>query len=456
MIGQSSSTRVVSNDGNIVTYKEHCEKLTEYFEQIKENAMQLTATNRSLCSFIQTLQLVYSDILIEGETCKHSIGIEGPTLKRTDPLPASISKTTDEHGHFDLSYDFLHLYNLLRENLVEYYILPNLFEKRHFVQSYVKEILINDMKWICAFEKDHGNHVEMQFTVWEPDTTFFLGRKSIVVLIGRYSDIEADLDDVAMSLPSDYRVFVIDLDDPNSKRLEDYTRLLENLPEERIYLWNRNSFYGLFYLRLKHMHMEISKIMQIGEQEAYLLAALLCTDIDYGDDVADELIKDLVELPRSIGKSYEELIKRILTFCFHSEFEPFYLQEQVPSHNKKRIRDFVIDNRGSQNEFWKHLKSKGVEKILIDAKNYRDKIEYAAISSTLRYLRNSAFGNFIIIISPNGIKDYEEVIEDYGDEGRITVFLNNDDLVAMIQAKKQGGKPTKVIEDIYYKFLNEK
>jgi hypothetical protein len=36
------------------------------------------------------------------------------------------------------------------------------------------------------------------------------------------------------------------------------------------------------------------------------------------------------------------------------------------------------------------------------------------------------------MISPNGMKDYEEIIEDYGDEGRVALFLKNDDVVNMI------------------------
>jgi hypothetical protein len=47
------------------------------------------------------------------------------------------------------------------------------------------------------------------------------------------------------------------------------------------------------------------------------------------------------------------------------------------------------------------------------------------------------------------MKEYEEIIEDYGDKGRVALLLKNNDVVNMIQATKQGGKPTKRIEDIY-------
>ncbi len=170
-----------------------------------------------------------------------------------------------------------------------------------------------------------------------------------------------------------------------------------------------------------------------------------------------ELIIELRTLPTGDGKAYEELVKRILEFCFHDEFSPFEVKEQVYTDNRKRIRDFIIDNRSPKTEFWQSLKwVRKLEKILFDAKNYKNPVEYTEITSTLRYLRNMAFGNFIIIISRQGVKDYEEVIEDYSDVGRITLFLSDDDLTKMINLKREGKSPTLLIEDRYYDFLDKK
>ncbi len=147
--------------------------------------------------------------------------------------------------------------------------------------------------------------------------------------------------------------------------------------------------------------------------------------------------------------------KRILEFCFHDEFSPFSIKEQVKTLNEKRIRDFIIDNRNSKMQFWKDLKwVRKVEKILFDAKNYKNPVEYREIADTLRYLKNEAFGNFIIIISRQGIKDYEEVIEDYSDKKQVALFLSDDDLVKMINLKIEGNSPTLLCEDRYYDFLD--
>ena len=100
-----------------------------------------------------------------------------------------------------------------------------------------------------------------------------------------------------------------------------------------------------------------------------------------------ELIKELRDLPTGNGKAYEELVKRILEFCFHDEFRPFAVKDQVYTDNKKRVRDFIIDNRNPKAEFWQSLKwVRKVEKILFDAKNYKDPVEYRDIFDTLRYL----------------------------------------------------------------------
>lgn len=155
------------------------------------------------------------------------------------------------------------------------------------------------------------------------------------------------------------------------------------------------------------------------------------------------------------GKAYEELVKKILEYCFTGEFSPFQVRKQVPTNNGKRIRDFIIDNRSPKMEFWQSLKRiRGVEKILFDAKNYKDPVEYAQISSTLRYLKTKAFGNFIIIISRCGVKDYEELLEDYLAEERVVLFLGDADLVKMINLKKEGESPTLLIEEKYHALLD--
>jgi hypothetical protein len=172
----------------------------------------------------------------------------------------------------------------------------------------------------------------------------------------------------------------------------------------------------------------------------------------------DDLITQLRNLPTGDGKAYEKLVKKFLEFAFHEEFgfTPFEVQEQVATYNGKRIRDFIIDNRDSRVEFWKDLKHvRKLEKILFDAKNYKDALVYSEIDSTLRYLEmNKAFGNFIIIISRKGIKDYEEFIEAYSSNDRIILSLDDEELITLINLKRKGVSPSTLIDQKYHEFLS--
>jgi hypothetical protein len=173
------------------------------------------------------------------------------------------------------------------------------------------------------------------------------------------------------------------------------------------------------------------------------------------DDLAAQLITELQNLPTGDGERHEELVKRILAFCFTDEFRPLHLNKQVPTNNNRRRKDFIIDNRNTNVAFWKDLKSKGVEKILFDAKNYGYKMKYTQITSTLRYLRkNHAYGNFIVFITRQGLRDFEELLEDYQDNKQVALFLNDTDVISMINKKMSGEFASSVIEDRYYKFLD--
>ncbi len=174
-------------------------------------------------------------------------------------------------------------------------------------------------------------------------------------------------------------------------------------------------------------------------------------------DEANKLLDELRKLPSGDGRSYEKLVKRVLDLCLADDFALFVIKEQVRTLNQKRIRDFIIDNRGAKVEFWHEIKIlRGIEKILFDAKNYEDKISYTEITSTLRYLKSKAFGNFMIIVSRRGISDLEEIIEDYGDEDKVVLFLDDNDLISMIELKKKGERASLIIENKYYDFLDMK
>lgn len=237
------------------------------------------------------------------------------------------------------------------------------------------------------------------------------------------------------------------------KAEEVYSELLKEIPNKRTYVWSYGNFVFLFVLKFRTLVTIIDTVLKIGTDNVYKLGEWLSSSVDD----QEELVKELREMPTGDGKAYEELVKKILEYLFNYEFNPFKVKDQVGTYNKKRIRDFIIDNRNPRIEFWRDLKSvRRVEKILLDAKNYKDPVEYSEITSTLRYLKNRAFGNFIIIISRYGVKDYVETIEDYSEDGRVILHLSDEDLIAMIILKREGKSPTLLIEEKYYDFLDKK
>lgn len=173
-------------------------------------------------------------------------------------------------------------------------------------------------------------------------------------------------------------------------------------------------------------------------------------------DEYDELIKKLRELPTGDGKAYEDIVKKILEICFREDFTPFKVKEQIITDNEKRIRDFIIDNRSPRGEFWLSLKLvRRVEKLLFDAKNYKNPITYSEISGTIRYLDfNKAFGDLLIVISRNGVKDNKEFIEVFSKKERIILCLNDEDLIRMLKLSKAGERAASLIENKYFDLLD--
>ncbi len=97
-----------------------------------------------------------------------------------------------------------------------------------------------------------------------------------------------------------------------------------------------------------------------------------------------------------------------------------------------------------------------MEKILFDAKNYEHKVGYDEVANTVsRYLLSPAFGNFMIIICRQGVKDYVELLHHYWRSKQVVLFLTDEDLIKMIKLKREGTSPTEIIATIYHDFTDK-
>lgn len=458
-----ADTKVVSSKGDIVTYDEHCQRLVAFTGEIKERALQLTQRNYELTEYIRSLKPVFGkELYIENTTCFTFVTVQSPYVEITPPemsLPLDEmrrkfgSTGLDENGYPILYYDFLSILGGLKEWIIVDIIMPLIVKETYLFLTYLKdEVIIDTFKWSFIGIEQRGGCYELSFQHYEPEKTWIAMPAKVRVLVGEFREIEDELHN-SKERYANSSLIIVDLDKQAPKAEEVYSELLKDLTHKNTYVWSYGTFVAQFDMGFRENAKLIDKVLHIGTDNTYKLGELL----SYTMDDQDQLIRDLRKLPTGEGKAYEELVKKILEFCFSDEFMPFKVKDQVGTHNKKRIRDFIIDNRNPRIEFWRDLKSvRGVEKILFDAKNYKDPVEYAKIQSSLRYLRNKAFGNFIIIISRHGVKDYEETVEVYSDDGQVILYLSDEDLIAMINMKREGKSPTFLIEDKYYDFLDKK
>ncbi len=454
-------TKVVSSRGDIITYEEHCQRVITYTEEIKEKALQLTVSNPELSEYIRLLKPVFSkELYIEDTTCYMNATIQSPyeeiTLPQM-PLPLeemrkNFSSTgLDENGHPILYYSFLSIPNSLKEWIIADVLMERFIHNTDLFLTYLKdEVIIDTFKWNFISSEQKGKCKELIFQHYVPENTWLATSIMVRVLVGTYKDIEEELHS-SKARYANSNLIVVDIDKQSRKADEVYTNLTKDLSYKNTYVWGYGSFVLQFYLGFRTYAQLIGKLLNIDTDNAYKLGDLLSNTLDS----QDKLIGDLRTMPTGNGKAYEELVKKILEFLFSDEFTPFKVKDQIATSNRKRIRDFIIDNRNPRNEFWRDLKSvRGVEKILFDAKNYKNSVEYTEITSTLRYLKNKAFGKLIFVISRYGVKDYVETTEDYAEEGRVIIYLSDEDLITMINLKRQGKSPTFLLEEKYYDFLD--
>ena len=167
------------------------------------------------------------------------------------------------------------------------------------------------------------------------------------------------------------------------------------------------------------------------------------------------LKKEILNHPYSIGPSFEVVMEKFLKLCFRNEYNVLNLSSQYPNKKRSRIRDFIIDNNNSKNQFLKKLENRGVDFLLFDAKNYKNSLGTRDVQPFLDYIRNNPhFGNFGIILSrigSNNTLNYE--ILNYLRDGTKLLILTQKDLIDMLDYLDRGRSPVEVIEKKYKDLL---
>lgn len=450
-----SDTLVASSKGDIITYEEHCLRLDAYLEEIKAQAMTLTAGNKSLPLYIKSLRLVHGNLNVNSSGCKFFMALQSRASKIAVPLDGATncSVVLDDRGYPALYWAFLGLRGRVLESIMGDYFLPRLARNRTALYDFIKRLMTEDLHWTFHRSQKQDACLEIVFERREPDFFWIALPHSVRVLIGTYGELQGVLS-MHVAEYAGAEMFLVDIGLSDRKSEDDYHALTQGSSNQSIHVWNINGIATLFTQAFRELAKEIAPFLQLSVRETFLLGEALSDT----EDTQDQLIRDLRALATGQNIPHENLLKQILRYCFEDEFIPFHLKEQVEAIGGQRRRDFIIYNSNPKGDFWRHLRSKGVEQILVDAKNYEGKLTYESIANTLEYLINPAFGHFIIIITRVGIADYGRLLDAYLASGgkQIVVVLTDDDLIQMIHLKKEGKSATTTIEERYQAFLHMK
>ena len=448
----SRDIRVLSSKGEVVTYAEHCARVEHYFEEIKEKALAYTQANASLSYFIRNLKLTCGDIVIQGESCKYHLElqkkIKGSHALQTGRTSGSVM--VDESGHPLLYYSFFWVHDIVLNTLIFDYFLPRLVKQGALLRSLIKQFIVEDLRWIFTNEQRQGRLYEMTFERRDLDEFWLVVPQHVKVLLGKYADFEEHFRENHEKYAHNELLLVDTSPDYQPNREDAYRELLKRITAKQINLWTMAAIGSQFVMSFRANAGLLSSILALGVSETYRLGEVLSNTMDY----QDQLIQDLRKLEPGANLPHEEIVETILTHCFRDEFEPFTLRSQATNRGGERRRDFIIQNSNPKMDFWRVMKIRSVDQILFDAKNYKGKLTYDDVSNSIEYLRNHAFGNFIIIISRHGMGNFRKLIDAYLAAKQVVLVLTDEDLVSMVNLKKEGKSPTSLIEQRYYEFCS--
>ena len=236
--------------------------------------------------------------------------------------------------------------------------------------------------------------------------------------------------------------------------------LITNKEDSRLYK-GFDSILGLEELSLNFSLFNFTKdiqfyrdITKLDDQRVFSIIDLLKTNGDYE---IYELKKELVNIGFSKGKLFEDYLERFLKRCLENCYPNLLIKRQAKNRKRIRIRDFIIFNNNSKNEFLKGLENRGVELLIIEAKNYMNQLTSTDIDTFTAYISsNPHFGKIGIILSRKGVdKNCEETIFRLlsGDQKIKILVLDQDDLLRMLDYLDSARSPVDVIRQKYWDLI---
>lgn len=266
-------------------------------------------------------------------------------------------------------------------------------------------------------------------------------RKVLVEIKGYYSITKSRLeatvkhiDNIRKEVPG--AKFVIAMSGIIDNKIKEY------LSERDIDIWDINSLYELFAVEIQKLSPEnkdyLDNIRETAERKSR----------------ADELISKLKKLPlqKGLWMDYQKLCQEIFEYLFSPPLgKP--MAEASDYQNANR-RDIIMANY-AESGFWHYMRQEyRAPFIVADAKNWSVRFGKNQVLQMANYLKRPGLGHFGIIISRIGgarsaiICQRDKWIID----NKLIIFLQDEDLIAMLELRKLKKDPSTVIRQIIEDF----
>ena len=155
---------------------------------------------------------------------------------------------------------------------------------------------------------------------------------------------------------------------------------------------------------------------------------------------------------RKDWSSYQKLASRILELLFCPPLKS-PISELTDTAGVNR-RDIILPNYASDG-YWKFLRDNyAADYIVVDAKNYKEKIKKDEILQIANYLKPHGAGLFGLITCRVGgdIGCNHTIREQWMAHRKMIIVLNDEDLEAMLLARSSGGNPEDIISQKIERF----
>lgn len=170
---------------------------------------------------------------------------------------------------------------------------------------------------------------------------------------------------------------------------------------------------------------------------------------------AEALIKELstVESGNEDAYRYQDIVHRMLTFCFHPHLADGKPQERTFAGTL--IRDLIFTNEGARN-FWRYLmQSHGSLLVVFELKNKRD-ITGGDVDQIATYLGDT-MGRFGILVSRDNQSSTSfsrrKAIFNKETPRKVILHLTDKDLVDLVRQRGMLKDTTDYIQGLYRKFM---